>query len=204
MVRHDGYVSGTMSKYGPSIISAAPTHQHLAQDFEIGKRFHSVPVVRMADARPVHLGHVIEADGRWRLFAFASAEDPANRSSGIHKLADFLDNSVESPVRKYTPPGRDVDAVIDVLAIFQQGYLELEIDALPAFLRPSKGVYGLLDYEKMYCPDLESGEDIYDTRGIDRESGCMVVVRPDQHVAHVLPLDGFTELGAFFDGFMTV
>jgi phenol 2-monooxygenase (NADPH) len=29
------------------------------------------------------------------------------------------------------------------------------------------------------------------------------VVRPDQYVAHVLPLDGFEPLAAFFDGFMT-
>jgi phenol 2-monooxygenase len=39
-------------------------------------------------------------------------------------------------------------------------------------------------------------------RGIDRKRGCMVVVRPDQYVAHVLPLDGFELLAAFFDGFM--
>jgi phenol 2-monooxygenase len=39
-------------------------------------------------------------------------------------------------------------------------------------------------------------------RGIDREAGCMVVVRPDQYVAHVLPLDGFQELTSYFDGFM--
>ncbi len=39
-------------------------------------------------------------------------------------------------------------------------------------------------------------------RGIDREQGCMVIVRPDQYVAHVLPLDGQAELSAFFDGFM--
>jgi phenol 2-monooxygenase len=30
----------------------------------------------------------------------------------------------------------------------------------------------------------------------------MVVVRPDQYVAHILPLDAYTELAAFFDGFM--
>jgi hypothetical protein len=29
-----------------------------------------------------------------------------------------------------------------------------------------------------------------------------VVVRPDQYIAHVLPLDGFAHLAAFFDGFM--
>ena len=30
----------------------------------------------------------------------------------------------------------------------------------------------------------------------------MVVVRPDQYVAHVLPLDAYAELAAFFDAFM--
>lgn len=202
MLQHDGYVSGTMNKYDASIISATPVHQDLAQGFEVGKRFQSAPVVRLADAKPIHLGHVIEADGRWRIFAFASADDPENRSSGIQKLADFLENSAESPVRRYTPAGADIDAVIEVIAVFQQGYLELAINNMPTLLWPKKGVYGLRDYEKMYCPDLNDGEDIFDTNGINRKCGCMVVVRPDQHVAHVLPLDGFTELTAFFDGFM--
>jgi phenol 2-monooxygenase len=39
-------------------------------------------------------------------------------------------------------------------------------------------------------------------RGIERERGCMVVVRPDQYVAHVLPLDGYVQLAAFFGAFM--
>jgi phenol 2-monooxygenase len=30
----------------------------------------------------------------------------------------------------------------------------------------------------------------------------MVVVRPDQHIATILPLDAHTELTAFFDQFM--
>jgi phenol 2-monooxygenase len=54
----------------------------------------------------------------------------------------------------------------------------------------------------MFCPDLNGGRDIFAMRGIDRDKGCMVVVRPDQYVAHVLPLDGHAELAAYFDGFM--
>ena len=71
---------------------------------------------------------------------------------------------------------------------------------MPDFLWPAKGVLGLRDYEKVFCVD--TGNDIFDLRGIDRSSGCMVVVRPDQHVAHVLPLTTHAELTAFFDGFM--
>jgi len=106
-------------------------------------------------------------------------------------------------VRKYTPTSEDIDSVIDVRAIFQQGHRELALKAMPSFLLPRKGRYGLCDYEKMFCPDLKSGNDIFTMRSIDREAGCMVVVRPDQYVAHVLPLDGYEQLAAFFDGFMT-
>jgi phenol 2-monooxygenase len=74
---------------------------------------------------------------------------------------------------------------------------------MPSFLLPRKGRFGLCDYEKMFCADPRSGHDIFTLRGIDRERGCMVVVRPDQYVAHVLPLDGYAPLAAFFDGFMT-
>ena len=38
-------------------------------------------------------------------------------------------------------------------------------------------------------------------RGIDRAKGVMVVVRPDQYVANVLPLDAHAELTAFFGAF---
>ena len=92
--------------------------------------------------------------------------------------------------------------MIDVRAVFQQGHRELRLEAMPAFLLPRKGRYGLRDYEKMFCPDLKGGNDIFDMRGIDRERGCVVVVRPDQYVAHVLPLDAYADLLAFFDGFM--
>jgi len=201
-VKQGRFTAGTETRYYPSIISAEPTHQELAQGLVIGMRFHSAPVVRLADAKPMHLGHTVKADGRWRVFAFADAQDPSSPASPIHALCEFLAGSPLSPVRKYTPAGMDVDSVIDVRAVFQQGHRALALSAMPAFLLPRKGRYGLIDYEKMFCPDLKSGQDIFDMRGIDRRRGCMVIVRPDQYVAHVLPLDAYGELAGFFDGFM--
>ena len=92
--------------------------------------------------------------------------------------------------------------MIDVRAVFQQGHRDLAIEAMPALLLPRKGRHGLCDYEKMFCPDLKGGHDIFAMRGIEGKAGCMVVVRPDQYVAHVLPLDGHAALAAYFDGFM--
>ena len=199
-VRHGRYTAGTAARYRPSLLTGEATHQHLAEGLTIGARFHSAPVIRLADAKPVHLGHTVKADGRWRIFAFAGAEDPAAPNSGIRALCDFLAEAGTSPVRKYTPTDADIDAVIDVRAVFQQGHRELAVESMPSFLLPRKGRYGLCDYEKVFCSDPKN--DIFTMRSIDRERGCMVVVRPDQFVAHVLPLDGYAQLAAFFDGFM--
>lgn len=204
--KHGHFTAGMGTQYRPSTICGEATHQHLATGFDIGKRFHSAPVVRITDAKPLHLGHVGKADGRWRLYAFAGKEnaneDAKNAQTGIQALCRFLETSPDSPVLKYTRAGQDSDAVFDLRAIFQQNYTELAIETMPALLLPCKGRDGLQDYEKVFCPDFKSGQNIFDMRGIDRTQGALVIVRPDQYIAHVLPLNAHAELAAFFAGFM--
>ena len=201
-VRSGRYTAGTATRYTPSALTGEATHQHLAKGLAIGTRFHSAPVIRLGDARPVQLGHAAKADGRWRIYAFAGKDDHAQPSSRLRALCDFLADSPSSPVKRHTPAGADVDSVIDFRAVFQHAHRTLAVETMPAFLLPRKGRYGLCDYEKMFCPDFKGGQDIFEMRGIDREQGCMVIVRPDQYIANVLPLDGYAELSAFFDGFM--
>ncbi|MEX0623627.1 MAG: FAD-binding monooxygenase, partial [Saccharospirillum sp.] len=188
-VKQGRFTAGTETHYQPSPICGAATHQQLAEGFTIGKRFHSAPVVRLADARPMQLGHVARADGRWRLYAFAGTDDVAGQDSGVRSLCEFLSDSPDSPIKRFTPNGQDIDSVFDLRTVFQQPHRELSLDSMPALLLPRKGRYGLNDYEKVFCPDLKNGQDIFDLRAIDRERGCLVIVRPDQYVAHVLPLD---------------
>jgi phenol 2-monooxygenase len=195
------YTAGTATRYAPSILCAGPVHQRLASGFTIGMRFHSAPVVRLADAKPMQLGHAGGADGAWRVYAFADALDPRDPASRLVALCRALEADA-APIRRYTPAGADIDAVIDLRAIVQQSHRTLELGALPAGLRPRKGRLGLVDHEKVFCPDLTSGPDVFDLRGIDRAAGCMVVVRPDQYVANVLPLDRVDLLDAFFARFM--
>ena len=201
-VRHGRYTAGTAAHYTRSILTGESSYQDLAKRLTIGMRLHSAPVIRLSDAKPVELGHAVKADGRFRIFVFAGAGDMGVRDSGIRALCDFLAEARESPVQKYTPAGEDIDAVIDVRGVFQQDHRDLAIESMPSLLLPRKGRYGLVDYEKIFCADPKAGRDIFTLRGIDRERGCVVVVRPDQYVAHVLPLDGYAQLAAFFDGFM--
>jgi phenol 2-monooxygenase len=194
------FTAGTATRYAPSMITAEAMFEHLAEGFPVGMRFHSAPVVRLADAKPVHLGHVARADGAWRIYIFADQNDPTGENSRARELCEFLESDA-SPIKRYTPAGADPDSVIDVRAIFQQGHRDLAVDKMPSVLMPKKGKFGLIDYEKMFCPDPKS-DDIFELRGMNRVTGCMVVVRPDQYVAHLLPLHGHDALADFFAGIL--
>lgn len=200
--KHARYTAGVETRYAPSLITSTPTHQHLATGFQIGMRFHSAPVIRLADAKPIHLGHTIKADGRWRIFAFAGAGDEGLPGGETATLCDFLLNNPQSPILRYTPLETNIDSIIDVRAIFQQNHRHLALEKMPPLLLPKKGKYGLVDYEKIFCPDLKGRQDIFDLRGIDRQSGAIIIVRPDQYVASIMPLQDRESITAFFDGFM--
>jgi phenol 2-monooxygenase len=190
------FTAGVATRYAPSMLTAETTFQHLAKGFPVGMRFHSAPVLRLADAKPIHLGHVARADGAWRLYIFADHSAPTAESSRARELCEFLASDA-SPLKRFTPTGVEPDSVIDVRAIFQQGHRDLAVEEMPAVLLPRKGRFALIDYEKMFCPDPGT-DDIFDLRGINRQTGCMVVVRPDQYVAHVLPLHAHGTLADFF------
>ena len=141
----------------------------------------------------MQLGHVARADGRWRLYVFAD-----RRGERLAGLCTWLTEDAGSPLRRVTPPHGDIDAVIDVRAILQVAHRDVVLSDLPPLLLPRKGTLGLIDYEKAFCADPRAGRDIFDMRRIDRELGCLVIARPDQFVAHLLPLDAHDEIAAFF------
>jgi phenol 2-monooxygenase len=193
------FPSGFMTQYGPSEIVTDASHQALAGGFPLGKRFTSAEVTRVCDGNVIHLGHHARADGRWRIYAFADAPS-AGESSQLADWADWL-SSPESPLVRHTPVGADADAVFDVKAIYQQAFEQVDIARVPTVFLPQTGPLGLTDWEKVYAagPDAWRAVDIFDERELSRD-GVVVVVRPDQYVAAVLPLTATDELAAFFAG----
>lgn len=189
------FPAGFRTQYLPSEIIGGDEHQDLAKGFPIGKRFKSARVFRVADANPKHLGHHHRADGRWRIYAFADAAPAGTPSSALSEWAQWLATAPESPVLAYTPEGADLDSVFDVKVVYQQRHTEFDTSMVPPVFLPANGAFGLTDYEKVYAVDPAA--DIFDVRELSRD-GVVVVVRPDQYVAHVLPLSARAELAEFF------
>ena len=119
------FTAGLTVGYEASALTGAGQHQSLASGFPVGKRFHSAPVIRLADAMPMQLGHAIDADGRWRIFIFAGQDDTGQPDAPTARLCRFLEAAETSPLRRFTRPGENIDAVIDVRAVFQQGFRDL-------------------------------------------------------------------------------
>ena len=77
--------------------------------------------------------------------------------------------------------------------------MRVDIGRVPEILLPHSGPLALQDWEKIWAVD--AARDIFEARSISRE-GAIVIVRPDQYVANVLPLHARSELTEFFAGIL--
>ncbi len=192
-VRTAEFPAGFMTQYTPSMLIAEPAHQELASGFPIGKRFKSATVQRVCDTNQVHLGHQAMADGRWRIYVFADAA-AAGAPSAVTDFAEWLENAPDSPLAA-VPAGSDSDAWFDAKVIYQQEHADIDLNQVPAVFKPQVGPFQLNNLSKVY--GVDPAADIFTERGISRD-GAVVVVRPDQYVANVLPLTATAELADFF------
>ncbi len=195
--KHGRYTAGVETRYDPSSVVGDTEHQRLATGLQVGMRFHSAPVIRLADAKPMQLGHVMKADGRWRIVLFAPEGDDGSAGGVLWGTCESL---VAQVLALDTKTVAEVDGIFDLRAVFQQSHRDLQIERLPSALLPRKGKFGLTDYEKVFSADPKA--DIFDMRGVDRQRGAMLVVRPDQFIAQVLPLDSIHAVSEFVDQLM--
>ena len=192
------FPAGFMTQYEPSMITADASNQELATGFPVGKRFKSAPITRVADATPQHLGHLHEADGRWRIYVFPGAQKPGEAGSAAD-WADWWANDASSPLARYTPAGDDLESLFDVKVVYRQDYREVEPGKVPEAFQPKTGPFGLINRNNVFAEGR--GSDFYGERGIS-DMGAVVVVRPDHYVSAVLPLTATAELAEFFAGFL--
>ncbi|MCM2973317.1 FAD-binding monooxygenase [Larsenimonas suaedae] len=188
------FPAGFMTEYEPSLITNDADHQALATGFPIGKRFKSAMVSRVCDGNPLQLGHQAKADGRWRLYVFADAATP-EADSKTRSLAEWLAHSSDSPLNASFPNGSSWIDWFDIKVIYQQRHEDIAIQEVPSVFTPEVGPFELIDLENVF--GVAPGDDIFDARGIDRD-GAVVVVRPDQYVADVLPLSHADRLSELF------
>ncbi|KAL7809441.1 family 16 glycoside hydrolase [Trichoderma gracile] len=178
------------------------SNESLCGGITVGMRIPSHKVLNQADARPWHLQELLPSNGRWRIIVFAGNVNSSEQRGKLEGLAqDF--GARNAFLRLFTPENAKHDAVFELLLIHNAPRTSVTIFDFPEIFRPFDELDGW-DYNKIFVDDVSYHEgfgNIYGALGIPH-SGCIVIVRPDQYVSYVGPMDDAAAVSRFFGGFM--
>ncbi|OTA99004.1 hypothetical protein M426DRAFT_68648 [Hypoxylon sp. CI-4A] len=186
------FISGVAITYTPSELIDIASQQDLADNIKLGQRLPSYKVVCNAEGNLVHLSDMLPNNGTWRILVFAGDLESPSQFEKVQQLGVNL----ESLLGRYKTADR---AVFEVFLI-HAGTREFNILRLHPVYHPWNDALGW-DYWKVFSNDVEDFEPCqspYDEYGVSKKHGCVVTLRPDQHVSYIGPMDSFGDLERFF------
>ncbi|KAI1354554.1 FAD binding domain-containing protein [Xylaria sp. FL0043] len=199
-VKAGRYTAGLVTQYEDSIITAASASQaSLAAKLTVGMRFPSAQVVRVGDARQMWLTRALPADSRWHILVFGGDIQDSDTALQLQKLGSDL----ETLVRAFTPPESDPDSIFNIVLVLSSKRANVELQTLPEIFTPITGKWKLKNILKVFVDDESYDKThghAYEVYGIDPNQGALVVIRPDQYIARIGPLNDVHSLDSFFGG----
>lgn len=169
----------------------------LAKNVVLGMRIPSCQIVNQSDACPIHLGKRLNNDGRFRIIVFVG---DVLKSKEKQRMANFCTALEKSDffLHAYTPKGQLIDSIFEIITIHTANRVDIDVLDFPEILRPCDPQLGW-PYDKIYVGEKTSdGPDANSYYGVDPEKGCVIVVRPDQHVGYIGALEGFENINSYF------
>lgn len=212
------FASGLSVDYGTSMLVAKPgdaaeqgdgsdvsSHrksigkQELATGIRLGMRFASFKVLNQSDARSWEFQQRLRSDGRFRIIVFAGNVVNPEQSGRLRAFCGRLSAST------FLAPHLHTGIALLTLHSSKRTDVELLRD-FPDVLHPFDAKTGW-DYDAVYVDDVSYHEgygDAYSNYGVNRETGCVVVTRPDQYVGYIdtLDADGLDGVEAYLQGIL--
>jgi phenol 2-monooxygenase len=173
--------------------------QDLATNIKMGMRFPSFQVLNQADARPWQFQQFLTSDGRFRIILFAGNILDATQMKRVQRFGSSLDRP-NSFLHRFTPAGKKIDSVIEVLTLHSAPRTKVELLDLHDIFHPFDEKKGW-DYNKVFVDDVSYHEghgEAYKNYGVDKERGCVVIARPDQYVGYIGTLEDVSDMDRYF------
>ncbi|KAL9052382.1 MAG: hypothetical protein Q9206_004331 [Seirophora lacunosa] len=210
-----GATSGDEGGESPSKVDLASSHQHLATKTALGERFPSFRVVHHCNARSWHLADWLKSDGIFHILLFAGNVSLPTQMDRVRRFACEMTAKTEFiPLRRRFPsipdgcsngvPSGNTDGIAQLLTIHSAPREQVEFHDFPSLLRPFDEEMGY-DYDSIFVDDesyFEGHGHAYDGYGVDPTKGCVMVVRPDQHVAWIGEIEDVPGLTTYFAGIL--
>ena len=155
----------------------------LASNIKLGVRLPSFLVVFHCDGVPVQLAQKLVSDGAWRLLVFPGDLRQLERMHGLARFEEtFSNRSHLAHLQQMQSQGWCCPA-IELLLVQSSPRSAVNLRDLPELFHPYDDSVGW-DYWKVFTDDRDQA---YTSYGIDkRGSGCLILCRPDQHVAWIV------------------
>ncbi|KAI4121164.1 MAG: hypothetical protein LQ338_006527 [Usnochroma carphineum] len=199
----------------PSKPIPANSYQHLAANTILGMRFPSSRVINHCDARSWHFAKWLKADGFFHIVLFAGDVSQPAQMERVHNFARGMTaRSRTLPLRhqhctshlgddgKSSECGNGFAQMLTIHSATRQ---QVEFHDFPSLLRPFDEELGY-DYNRIFVDEesyYEGHGHAYEGYGVDKAKGCVIVVRPDQHVAWIGELEDVQGLEDYFAVFTT-
>ncbi|BAE60175.1 unnamed protein product [Aspergillus oryzae RIB40] len=219
LVEENTSMSGLGITYEPSMVIAKPVgfktngevngksslsiQPGQFKTIRLGARMPSALVLSHADSQPHELQRIFKSTGEWNLVVFGGNIVNEEQWQRVENVAATLSSPKSVVQRMNARKHLDSDRVTGSLAIclvHSASSTEVDIGNLPDIFRPPDDDTGF-DYGKVFV-DKKSyhvgGGKAYEEYGIS-PYGCLVLLRPDQHVAFKGDLEDVGELKNFLD-----
>lgn len=173
--------------------------QYLATNINMGMRFPSFQVLNQADARPWQFCHFLKSDGRFRIILFAGNLGVKEQWQRVQKFGEELAKP-DTFIHRFTPPDRSIDSIIEIFMIHSAPRTEVEFLDLHEVFHPFDEQTGY-NYDRIFVDDQSYHEghgEAYMKYGVNMETGCVVIVRPDQYVGWVGDLEDMRDIDLYF------
>ncbi|GFF22803.1 phenol 2-monooxygenase [Aspergillus udagawae] len=176
---------------------------HLARNIKIGARMPSEIVVSQSDAQPWQVQGLLKSTGEWNLIVFGGDILQETQRKRIDALATALSSEV-SYIRRLNERRHEgyIVGTIAIHLIHSASRLDVELFDLPEIFRPFNERHGV-DYGRVYADEKSyhsGGGNAYSSYGIAPE-GCMILLRPDQHISFIGDLEDVGSLSRFVASF---
>jgi phenol 2-monooxygenase len=176
---------------------------NLATNIVLGARIPSIVVLRQSDSRPHHIQRLLRSTGEWYLLVFGGDILEKSQMTRLQNFGLQLGRK-DSLINKINQQSDSVGRVTTYLVHYAPRD-KVELMELPQVFRPFDEKLGY-DYWKVFADNQPCSEECgsaHEFYGVSAE-GCMVLVRPDQHVAFIGSLEDLHEVDKFLRTFTVV
>ncbi|KAL4894293.1 FAD binding domain-containing protein [Aspergillus ambiguus] len=192
---HAGFMSGVDVTYSPSIL-ISKGYGRGATSIRLGMRIPSFPVVNQRDGARIHLAQALISNGWWRLLVCPGDLRRQGRVDALNNFAYRFGSS------HHPRNGLGIETIV----IHSSPRKAADHLGLPEIFHPDNNRCGY-NHWRLFADEGVRGEQpgpLYQGYGIGEDSNCLILCRPDQHIAWIGSIEDVSILSHYLDQLVRV